>query len=267
MSEELSLFGSQLGVSPFDGIKQSDGAREWWSARDLMPLLGYESYRRMADAVERAKCAAENQGQHVPTLFADAVKKSSGGRPAEDVHLTRYAAYLVAMNGDPRKPEIASAQSYFAIRTREAEVTEARALPRSQDQLVLEAMQILTARVEESTAKIAELEPKANAWSQFLASTGDVSVNEAAKALSRNSGRVIGEHKLRRLLESKRWIYRDAKRNPRAYQAQIDRGRLAERARTYEDQKTGERVHAAPQVRITSKGLDSIRDFLSEADR
>lgn len=140
-------------------------------------------------------------------------------------------------------------------------------LPKSADQLVLEAMQILTARVEESTAKIAELEPKANAWAQFLASTGDVSVNEAAKALSRNSGRVIGEHKLRRLLESKRWIYRDAKRNPRAYQVQIDRGRLAERARTYEDRKTGERVHAAPQVRITSKGLDAIRDFLSEADR
>lgn len=267
MSQDLNLFGDQLGGSPFDDIKQTDGAREWWSARDLMPLLGYGAdWRNFVAALDRSMVAATNQGLSVETLFVG-VTENSGGRPRKDYQLSRYAAYLVAMNGDPRKPEIAAAQSYFAVRTREAEVAEAHALPKSPDQLVLEAMQILTARVEESTAKIAELEPKANAWSQFLASTGDVSVNEAAKALSRNSGRVIGEHKLRRLLESKGWIYRDAKRNPRAYQVQIDRGRLAERARTYEDQKTGERVHAAPQVRITSKGLDSIRDFLSEADR
>ncbi|MBP2319608.1 BRO family protein [Nesterenkonia lacusekhoensis] len=123
--EELGLFpgaGKNSGASPFDQIKQhrADGV-EFWSGRDLMELLGYDSWRRFEDAVERAQRTAENQGRNVTDLFAGAVKKSQWGRPAADVLLTRYAAYLVAMNGDPRKPEVAAAQSYFAVRTREAE--------------------------------------------------------------------------------------------------------------------------------------------------
>ncbi|WP_394329654.1 BRO family protein, partial [Mycobacteroides abscessus] len=95
--------------------------REYWSARALMPLLGYDSWRRFADAISRAKIAARNSGHEVTRLFANAVKKSEG-RNAEDYHLSRYACYLVALNGDPRKPEIAAAQTYFVIKTREAEV-------------------------------------------------------------------------------------------------------------------------------------------------
>lgn len=109
-------------ASPFDAIRRTrpDGS-EYWSARELMPLLGYDSWRRFADSIDRAKTTAANQGQDAHRLFAGAVKKSEGGRPAEDVVLSRFAAYLVAMNGDPRKPEIAAAQAYFAVKTREAE--------------------------------------------------------------------------------------------------------------------------------------------------
>lgn len=268
---QMNLLNQDSTTSPFDAIKQTDGANEWWSARDLMPLLGYESYRRMADAVERAKCAAENQGQHVPTLFADAVKKSSGGRPAEDVHLTRYAAYLVAMNGDPRKDEVAAAQSYFAIRTREAEVAKSRELTRLE--LIDMAREAEVGRLEAeqrrevAESQVRELTPAASAWTQFLSSTGDLSVNEAAKALSRNSAHVVGERRLRSLMESWNWVYRDYKRRPRAYQAQIDNGRLAERARTHQNPITGELVQDVPQVRVTAKGLDAIRDLLSSLDR
>lgn len=119
--------------SPFDSIKRigKDGA-EYWLARDLMPMLGYgDKWQNFEAAVDRAKIAAEVQGHDVKTLFTS-VSKKTGGRPQQDYELARFACYLVAMNGDPRKPEIASAMSYFAIKTREAE-TQSPALALPQD--------------------------------------------------------------------------------------------------------------------------------------
>lgn len=109
-------------ASPFDAIaKRRPDGTEYWSARDLMPIMGYDSWRRFSEAIARAKVSAELQGHNVLNLFAGAVKKPTGGRPLEDIYMVRFAAYLVAMNGDPRKPEIAAAQAYFAIQTRVAE--------------------------------------------------------------------------------------------------------------------------------------------------
>lgn len=102
-------------MSPFDGIKQTDEqGNEFWSARDLMPLMGYAQWRQFSDSIDRAKAAAEVQGIDVTSNFAVTRKNSGqqGGRPREDFRLTRFAAYLVAMNGDPRKHEVAAAQSY-----------------------------------------------------------------------------------------------------------------------------------------------------------
>ncbi|MBK4144646.1 hypothetical protein GWO57_08355 [Corynebacterium macginleyi] len=113
-------------TSPFDAIKNTNpDGREYWSARDLMPMLGYgDKWQNFAQAIERAKLAAEVQGHDVNSLFTG-VSKKSGGRPQKDYELARFACYLVAMNGDPRKPEIAAAMFYFAIKTREAEVRPA----------------------------------------------------------------------------------------------------------------------------------------------
>lgn len=124
MSAEL-----QVSVaSPFDALRRTDEAGEHWTGRDLMHPLGYDSWRRFDDAIERAKAACANSGNDVTSNFAGSVKNPAGvGRPAEDVRLTRFGAYLVAMNGDPRKPEIAAAQSYFAVKTREAEIAAAPA--------------------------------------------------------------------------------------------------------------------------------------------
>lgn len=127
-------------ATPFESTRRfrEDGS-EFWSARELMGLLGYEKWERFEGALDRAKISAEAQGDSdywlpgagKPIHFFEAshVTTSGKGRAqvATDVHLSRFACYLVAMNGDPRKPEIAAAQRYFAIRTRQAEKVEAAA--------------------------------------------------------------------------------------------------------------------------------------------
>lgn len=108
--------------SPFDAIRRTrpDGS-EYWSARELMPLMGYATWRNFLVPVERAMKAAENQGHDAASNFAGS-RKISGSKPGNDFELSRFAAYLVAMNGDPNKVEVAAAQAYFAIQTRTAEV-------------------------------------------------------------------------------------------------------------------------------------------------
>lgn len=107
--------------SPFDSIRQvrEDGT-EFWSARDLMAAVGYDRWENFVNAIDKAKASCEAQGHNVSDHFRGVTKKS-GGRPQADVELTRFASYLVMMNGDSRKPEIAAAQGYFAVKTREAE--------------------------------------------------------------------------------------------------------------------------------------------------
>ena len=119
----MSLVAHNENTSPFDSIRRTDEQGEYWLARDLMPLLGYERWDRVPETVERAMTACTNSGNSVADHFSEEARKSQGkGRPRQDFRFSRYGSYLVAMNGDPRKPEIASAQSYFAIKAREAEV-------------------------------------------------------------------------------------------------------------------------------------------------
>ena len=129
LHQQVNPVAPAAGASPFDAIKRTrpDGS-EYWCARDLMPLMGYGAdWRNLQNAIERARAAAMNIGEDVAQLFVGVTVKT-GGRPREDFELARSAAYLVALNGDPRKPESAAAQAYFVARTRQAEVIEANVL-------------------------------------------------------------------------------------------------------------------------------------------
>jgi DNA-damage-inducible protein D len=115
--------------SSFEALKRLNGhGAEYWSARDLQGLLGYSQWRRFEDAVKRAVISCEQSGNKPGHHFAGAgtmVELGSGSiREVPDFHLSRFACYLIAQNGDPRKAEIARAQKYFAIQTRRQELSE-----------------------------------------------------------------------------------------------------------------------------------------------
>ncbi|MCQ9384391.1 phage antirepressor KilAC domain-containing protein [Brevibacterium moorei] len=266
MTAQLDLFTDTTG-SPFDAIRRTrpDGT-EYWSARDLMPLLGYGAdWRNFAAAISRARMTAQNQGQRPEDLFGDATEKT-GGRPREDFHLVRFAAYLVAMNGDPRKPEVAAAQAYFAVKTREAEVTPpAREL--TEDEIVHQALQISARKVRALEATVEEQRPKVAAWDHIVNSAGSWSYEEAAKVMFDKNICRVGQKRLVQKLVDWNYLYRDSKGRPHARQEYVNQGLFKPKARVYTDQKTGEvRESSAPQVRITGKGLDLIfRRFREEA--
>lgn len=116
--------------SPFDRIRRVDpDGSEWWSARDLMPLMGYSAWRNFEVPLKRAMKSAEAQGINVENNFTQFFRDSGNPGPNQaDCRLTRFACHLVAMNCDPNKPEVAAIQTYFVVRTREAETTPAKEL-------------------------------------------------------------------------------------------------------------------------------------------
>jgi DNA-damage-inducible protein D len=120
---------SEQHHATFDSIRQQDNdGNEYWNARQLAVVLEYSQYRHFLPVLERAKEASRNSGQSVENHFEDVltmVEIGSGAkREISDVHLSRYACYLVVQNGDPAKPVIANGQTYFAMQTRRQELAD-----------------------------------------------------------------------------------------------------------------------------------------------
>ncbi len=136
--------------------QQTEGGVEYWLARDLQHLLGYTKWDNFLNVVSKAKTACEGSGRTAGDHFADVGKMvdlgSGSQREVDDIMLTRFACYLIAQNGDPKKQEVAFAQTYFAIQARKAELIEERLLETER----VSARQKLTATEKELSTVIYE---------------------------------------------------------------------------------------------------------------
>lgn len=251
---DMDLFGG----SPFDSIRRIDRTGEYWTGRELMPLLGYEQWRRFEDSIERAIAAASNAGHNTDRAFCRLRQEATGGRPAYDYRLTRYAAYLVAMNGDPRKPEIAAAQTYFAVKTREAEVRPSLPDISTPSGVLAMAEQFAATarRLVEATARVAELEPKAAAVDAYMDASEVFLVSEVAKTLK------VQEKKLRQHCYDRRILMAHPARRNEPYAQYVTAGYFEIKSRPVEVR--GE-PRAFNTTYVTTQGVEFLRRSLTRA--
>src|SRR5271157_3241516 len=108
--------------------RTAPNGEDYWMGRDIQAILGYTEWRNFESVIKKAKMACDGSGVQSSYHFVETNKLISAGKGAEleraDCYLTRYACYLIAMNGDSSKPEVAAAQAYFAVQTRRQELSE-----------------------------------------------------------------------------------------------------------------------------------------------
>lgn len=123
----------------FETIKHiNEHGQEYWTARELQPILEYKKWENFEKIIEKAKQSCESSGNVISDHFPEAGKMvtlgSGSEREVKDYNLSRYACYLIAMNGNPKKKSVALAQTYFAVKTRQQELTEEEYEKLSEDQ-------------------------------------------------------------------------------------------------------------------------------------
>lgn len=188
MTDQLAQTSS---ANPFVAIRhaRADGS-EFWSARDLLGLLGYDKWQTFNAALERARAACDNSGQDSRNHFTGVSKMveigSNSERAVLDYHLTRYACYLTAMNGDPRKPEIAGAQTYFAVKTHQAE--QQTLSPASAPTSPLALSRALLEALEQQDSRVSAIEHRLDSSPITSEKVGEV------YRLGRQLGQVMGNY-------------------------------------------------------------------------
>jgi len=129
MPQDNDIATSGSAASPFETIRRrNDAGNDYWSARDLSRVLGYDDYRNFKVVLLKAKQACFNSGQRIEDHFGDITEMvdigSDAKREIDTVYLSRYACYLVIQNADPAKEIVAAGQTYFAVQTRRQELTD-----------------------------------------------------------------------------------------------------------------------------------------------
>ncbi len=255
-------------LNPFEALRNQDDIGEWWSARHLQPLMGYQKWDSFEEVIKRARAAARNVGddpdRHLSWLPETVPTRGNIPQATRaNWRLTRHGAYLLAQNGDPHKPEVAAAHNYFAIQTRRAELMSAPA-QREPETLgdELAALELATQRTmqaiaiaKEDRARRQMLEgvldvaaPTADAWQVLADAEGDYSVREAAAILVRDPQIDTGSTRLFKLLREYKMI--DSRDRP--YQAHTKHVRL----RAVHFRKPGRTEEQLEyQVRVTAEGL------------
>lgn len=226
--------------------------------RDLQILMGYEQWRQADDVVQRAKETVDASGLDSRDHFAGTRKVIAGGRwgkqEVADYRLTRFGAYHVALAADGRKPEVAAAKTYFAVKTREAELATP-AVPDSPEAHLMLAQSYLAAAQELVTTKkeLAVAKPKASKWDAFCNSDGLIEMGAAAKALHDVTG--LGRTKFMDLLRSEEMHFLQIQ-NPRIpYEEHLQKGRAKVKL-VPAGYKTVE------QTFLTPKGMDWLANRL-----
>ncbi|MFJ2264279.1 phage antirepressor KilAC domain-containing protein [Streptomyces sp. NPDC087844] len=239
---------------------------ERWSARDLQQLMGYDRWDRFVTVIEKAQQAITASGLDPLDHFRRAARLITGGRwgkqSVADYRLTRFGAYHVALAGDGRRPEVAAAKTYFAVRTREAEAIQQPTadVATPEGVLALAERYVEAARELVSTKQaLAVAAPKAGKWDAFCDSDGLIDMGCAAKALTNVTGG-LGRTKFMELLrrEDIRFLQIQNRRLP--YETHVKAGRAEVKL-----VQTG--YQWVEQTFFTPKGLDWLTSKLKAEAR
>jgi anti-repressor protein len=239
-------------VLAFDGadvrIVTDEQGDPWFVAADVARILGY----REAHDLTRGLDADEKGPQIVRTL---------GGEQSM-VTVTEAGLYSAIM-----RSRAEAAKAFRRWVTHEVLPAIRKTGSYGRPDVAQITRSDLARMVLEAEEQLAIAAPKAEAFDAFLATTGDYSVNEAAKVLSRHHDILTGERRLRGWMEANGWIYREAGK-PRAYQRRLDQGVLDEKAQWHFHPETGEKVLDTPQVRVTARGIEALaKALLKVADQ
>ncbi|RSS61426.1 phage antirepressor KilAC domain-containing protein [Streptomyces sp. WAC06273] len=234
---------------------------ERWSARDLQRLMGYERWDRFDDVIQRAQQTITASGLDPLDHFRGAIRSMPGGRwgkqTVADYRLTRFGAYHVALAGDGRKPEVAAAKTYFAVKTREAEATQQSTTDVSSPEGILALAERYVEAARELVATKQELAvaaPKAGKWDAFCNSDGLIDMGCAAKALTKLTGG-LGRTKFMEMLRREDIRFLQVQ-NPRLpYESHIQSGRA-------EVKLVQAGYQWVEQTFFTPKGLDWLANKL-----
>jgi len=242
----------------FDGaavrvITDEDGD-PWFVGTDVARVLGY---RNPSDAIG----VLDDDERRTATL---ALSEGSREVTRERTLITEAGVYTLTFGSS-----LPSAKAFRRWITHEVlpairkTGTYATAPALTGPRLMAAALIEAQATLEQQTKQLAIATPKAEAFDAFLSTTGDYSVNEAAKILSRHHDILTGERRLRAWMEASGWIYRQ-QGQPRAYQRRLDAQTLAEKAQFHYHPETGERVADTPQVRVTARGIEALAKALTK---